>query len=925
MKTLTFLAKTTVFGALALANALPVFAETSTVWNWTDASSAISERQNRPIWALGYTNTGWIATDGIAFNRGGHVWKTDGVHTTDLTALAASAGLERVDAIVDDGANAVLLENPGSANFNGAYYDGSFRNFKDMGLAQYKPKYWGWGTIYPINGAENKLEEDEGIASIAGKNGTWIILSTKGNIFEWNPSLISIVKRPTFINNVRYGNTLQYTLTQDTADIAPTAILPLTYGWLIVLPSTFYPTESQYYVYANGGISDITYSFPEMKTLSVAASNGNQALLIGANRNDPQNVVAYTYNSIVATRIKNMFISKLSRTDWLGAQIAWSGKTWVLFAHKNGFRIENDTLASTGLSRDYFVTLSSDRKGTIFAGGARSLITSVQPTAPLTAKLVRLTESTSFQTNIQIISAPTKPNNISGWSWTTPHVTELRMNEKTTYTVGAWSPAGINYIDVMANGLLLKHCAFYGAQGNHECAIDVNGSDYASLGLIALQGVIIDGDSNKIGVSETTIAVKKDIYTTALTPISTITNTNAITVWGWFEPQAYVARNGIVSFRAQAQAGSGLAHSDIYINGYLRKSCSYNTHPAELQDCDVLVFGNEYVEGTYSVIVKAFDIHGNEKDSSNYYITFTSPDTSGNEMVSVAAIVLAPNKAKFMSDDSTTYTVQAADKDGIVKIEILVDWDVAMTCNTGNTYSTASCSLLFEGYKNYGKDHVIISRITDTRGNIIWTGMKRISFADSRNTNARGIVWTTPNADAISADKNSFIGATAYANTDTRTIELFLNGVSTYTCSYESGINEKNCSTLLNATGYASNAPITIQAKMTNSAGYSFMTDTRTIHIAANTGGLYYGNVPTVFLWSSRNGESATITANADSYAGVNTIQMTLNGNLVQTCTRQTTCTWTGYIGPSNATYSAKMIDLYGREVWSGYNTIAKQ
>ncbi len=886
-----------IFGVhLTLTAALPAEAATAPSWQWSDISSTLSARSDRPVWAMAYTNAGWIGTDGQDLVRKGRVWKTDGIRMTDLTTDAKDAGLYRVDAIVGDGQSAMLLQNPGRNDEVVVSYDNGFRNRSAELNAQLVP--------------------GETIAAIAGKNGSWLVLTTKGNVLEWSPSLLSFVKRATFADGVANHlpqAALRFRITQNvTDDTAQTAVLPMASGWLIVIPSNGNVPQNEYYVYADGNATEVSNLFPGLGTLSTAASNGSQAVVIGADRGYPWNVVGYAYDGTNVSGISNFDKAGLNRSAWTGAKLTWTGSAWSAYAIKHSFRIQDNALTVLPQSRDLFVTAASNNRGTVLLGGVTAR---KNASTHVDAKLVRLNESTVIAGKTTNASSGLKT---SAWTWTEPTLTQMTKDQSTSYRVGAWSPSGIKTIEVRANGTLIQYCGLNGAQGNQLCTVTVKGSDYASTGLVTLQGTVTDGAGNVVVTNETAIAVTSGANVSASNGSSV-----DMAAWGWFESQPYVARNGVVSFRTQAYASTGLSRIEIYVNANLRKTCYFWTNTTELQGCDSIIFGNEYVEGTYGVWVKAYDVNNTVVQSQNYNLTFTHADTSGNEMNSVAAVSVGPDKGKYMPDDTAMYTIDAADPDGIVKIEILVDWQTGTVCNT-NTYDVASCGLSFEGYKNAGKDRVIISRITDKRGNVVWTGMKTLSFAASRDTAAKSVAWVSPNVDSIRQDGTAIAGATAYAGNDVRQIELYVNGASKRTCTYADGYTEKNCSVTLKGSDYAGNSTVTIQAKSTDSRGNSFWSASKGIRIAVDTSGLWYGDQPTLQLWTSRGAEgNVTLTANGQSPAGVQRIDILVNGSSVATCGNKTTCTWTGPVSVTGATFSATMVDMYGRFTWSGYQ-IAK-
>ena len=76
---------------------------------WTDISAQLSERNNRPIWAMAYANGSWFYTDGHDLWNGGQAYRYDGATQVNMTADLRNAGINRVDEIVSDGADTAIF------------------------------------------------------------------------------------------------------------------------------------------------------------------------------------------------------------------------------------------------------------------------------------------------------------------------------------------------------------------------------------------------------------------------------------------------------------------------------------------------------------------------------------------------------------------------------------------------------------------------------------------------------------------------------------------------------------------------------------------------------------------------------------------------------------------------------------------------
>lgn len=464
--------------SFALYAALPVRAATLPTWQWSDISSLVPIQTNRPVWALAYAGSNWIGTDGQDMNISGRLWKTDGTNAMDLTIQAKNAGISRVDFLVSDGKTTLLIQNPGQLNTVIVSYDQDFRN-RTSEIMSY-------------------FTYNETIAAIAGKNASWLILGSKGTLLEWNSQLGTMTSRQTFTQNASNRlpqAALRFQIPQNKSDRAQTTILPMLKGWMIILPSNENVPQNQYFFYNDGIATEISNTFPGLGTLSASASNGTHAIMIGTDRSMPWNIVGYTYDGTNIVGISNFDVAGLHRTAWIDAQLAWTGTSWTVFAGKNGYRIQDSILTTTGKSHDYFVTMASNNSGTVLVGGAVSHINSATPQFPLKAKLVKLVEA-----------APAFINT-STWTWVEPSFSQLYRDQYTTYNVGAWSIYGMKSIEIRANGNPVQFCNIYNSQGNQLCTITIRGESYAANGLVTLQGIATDSRDNRVATPETALSI----------------------------------------------------------------------------------------------------------------------------------------------------------------------------------------------------------------------------------------------------------------------------------------------------------------------------------------------------------------------------------------------------------------------------------
>ena len=237
--------------------------------SWSDASSLIPVRENRPVWAMANRGSQWIMTDGIDFYRGGHVWSTDGSTKVDLTAEVKQAGLSRVDDIISDGSTIIYLKNIAS-------------RLPNMEMLSQSNGVYG----YPAGPIIGKLQSNEGIASITGKNGTWAIVTTFGRVLFWNSSTnnieVFLSETSAFSNDSAYS--VRHGSPADGYSYLPTFAVPVSTGWIVGSKQSDGNVRF-WFRDGKGTATDITAKFPITRFVQDAFSNNSQVLLVGSGWN----------------------------------------------------------------------------------------------------------------------------------------------------------------------------------------------------------------------------------------------------------------------------------------------------------------------------------------------------------------------------------------------------------------------------------------------------------------------------------------------------------------------------------------------------------------------------------------------------------------------------------------------------------------
>jgi hypothetical protein len=360
---------------IGLSMALPVAADTGP-FHWTDTSSVLTRRTNRPVWTMAYASDNWFYSDGQDLWNGGQVYSSDGKTQSNITQAIRTSGLNRVDDIVSDGRSILFLQDVVSHNnsFSVLKWDGSMTNISNV----LRPSF----------------TADEGVSSIAGRNDTWYIITTNGRVLHWDG--LHTPQQVALPDNIQQNfSTSAYNMTYQPGQVGFNGMkmLPIaSNNWLLMAYANGNWFTS---VYNGNTFTDVTTTvFPFSRGTSFLVSNGAAVLYSNPSFRPQSGGFAWYDGSTMKGVIASPNISNFAsvRTG------VWDGRYWMLLTDQKHILLVDPSSATMnyqdlGGTRDYFVAGASDGKGTILLGGAVSQKGIYAPTNPLTAKLVRITDN----------------------------------------------------------------------------------------------------------------------------------------------------------------------------------------------------------------------------------------------------------------------------------------------------------------------------------------------------------------------------------------------------------------------------------------------------------------------------------------------------------------------------------------------------
>lgn len=157
---------------------------------------------------------------------------------------------------------------------------------------------------------------------------------------------------------------------------------------------------------------------------------------------------------------------------------------------------------------------------------------------------------------------------ITLWNWMAPEVSDL-LNDRTTYSVGAWSENGIDRIEMVVDGAIARSCTFGLSAANRECSVDLSTNDYAHNHNISVNARIIDGKGNVAWSDVRSILMRRyweyndgGVYLPAYATISANKTDYQL--------------NDTLTLKAKGWTPTNIDRVQIYVNGSMVANCPGN-------------------------------------------------------------------------------------------------------------------------------------------------------------------------------------------------------------------------------------------------------------------------------------------------------------------------------------------------------------
>ncbi len=552
--------------AAVFAVSLPATAVAATSpWTWTDISSQVSVRKNRPVWAMAYVKPYWYFTDGQTLAKTGRVWRTDGWTSKDITKDVKNAGLTRVDNIVSDGATVFFIGPEGTRAFDGTTFSSR--------IADATPDYSDGVNIF--------LREDGIARTVAVPSGLSSLDWTHAKI-AWTGGSWMIVAGKTL---VRYDGSNFQNLGQ-TRDVVTTIA-----------------SDGNGTTLLGGAVSTDALtgpSFPLTAKLSKVVEEKAPAI--------------WTWITPSQTTLR----TDQTVTYGVGAWHAKGVQKIELFL--NGVSQKTCNFTELG-NQDCALSLSGSKyaanatlalSATITSASGKTMTTDSRALAVTSAPTVTLAISPPTPVRTGVTAAPTSA---STWTWVEPNLSGMDYRSSAVFKGQTNQTNGVNRIDLYVNGTVRRMCDFGRAYGTQTCDLTLNGIDYPVGSTVTLAAVTTDGNGSVTQSASRTIAIRDNTNGAGLNPAVIKT---------WMSPTQDSVKSGeTVTFFAQAQDVDGVAKMEILANGAVAQTCLYTNAYTPVECSLPITTASSPSTNVVNAMTRVTDGKGNVTLSDTRYFTLT--------------------------------------------------------------------------------------------------------------------------------------------------------------------------------------------------------------------------------------------------------------------------------------------------------------
>lgn len=396
------------------------------------------------------------------------------------------------------------------------------------------------------------------------------------------------------------------------------------------------------------------------------------------------------------------------------------------------------------------------------------------------------------------------PSNVSWTTWLARPTLTLRADEDNTYSVAAHSVTGLRSMSIIVNGAVKRTCVLDGSKATNLCSIRIIGAEYPSNVEVFVNASITNERGDVAWTTPTRFQRDTSTVTTVNAEAQPVKpNATRIQIVSSIVPtDTRIARGTRVNFTATAINNiEGLNRIEIFLNGNIRRNCDYsNTVMSEVR-CPLDLDTTEFPVGTtLTVMSRMIDRQGSETWSGNKTFTIVpeSVNTNAKNDPHVFSVwsYIGPYTTELNVDETTVYTVGAWSKNGIKKMDIIVDGVTRQTCAFPDRSGTKECSFALRAEDfSHGHTATVNARVVDGSDAMLWSEASSILVKRSWE----GVPSTNPYVTITSQQQQGYkdgerisLKAKGWSPKGALTIEILVNGnvvatCPTDTCTWQSG------------------------------------------------------------------------------------------------------------------------------------------
>lgn len=786
--------------------ALPAMGSSKT-WAWTDLSASLPYRDGQ-ITIVSERNGSFLSSDSQ------HLMLTTGTVTKNLTTTARANDLQTISSISSDEMTWFVVGRNSNGQLLALITDGS--------------TWTNITTKFPANLSEIRA---------SGKNGVWYLITKRQTNNEtitelWYLNGTNSQPTPFFLPNnnqleLRDAGCVRNANNHVTCH-GQTKFINVNGAWFLIggrseirdNANNVIQTPATTLYRVNGTAFSQTTILPNDRFISGIWSSPTQTLIATSELGNTPNIISnlYAFNGNSVKNINNVLASaNVYGVDAREIKAAYNGLSWMIVLGKNIYRFDGNTLINEGKTRDVFHAIAASNNNSFLLGGAVSTIESNFASNPLTTKLTMVKETktvttvTSTPTTSTTVSTPIQPwtgktfitdsgNGIRSTAWL--NGTSLTQTNSVKYSVAAEDTDGIGTIDLWVNGFHVSTCNMNKAKGVQVCEYNIIGADIKPDTMVFVNAKITDGSGRFTWTSGLQIKREPNPVTVTVTNPTTSTSATVTTTAPIINgPQNYV-RSALNPNTSKVTRGTklqyqtfalnntiGVLRMDVYGAGQLIRSCSFGGAVSEVS-CSIDIDTSSWTptqSNTY--MVRMITSTGQEYWGETRTVTVASTITTA-QTSPISGFTqwtwMTPSVNELIGDQTTKYGVGTWSPNGVQKIEMIVDGLVRKTCTSTTAEGNKECELPIKTADwAHGKILAINARITDTKGNIIYSEPKFLTIKQdwtSIDLMKANTTISTNRAEGYNANETVTVYAKGWAASGLDRVEIFANGSKVASC-----------------------------------------------------------------------------------------------------------------------------------------------